>query len=142
MAKCAKCSAPQQRQLAKLVKAALGKYKRLFELPDWPAFFVMEHEPLDEDAVASISVGYENLEVFLHVSDTLKPEAVDRVMCHEIIHWVMSNLSEYLRHVLDDSQYKYAKYLEEQIVENLTIAIIRPNRRKPTDVNFDRGEPK
>ena len=126
------------KELAKLVHKSARAWVRRFELPRWPLFFVEQKELPNDNArhpesAASIRVEESANEVYIWYLGTLAPAAVDRIMAHELGHWVTADLWEFLNSVLDDKDYKEARRLIEHIIETYTIALVQPDRSWPFD---------
>lgn len=125
------------KELARAVGLAVKKWARRFERPAWPVFLREEVGPLQPSsnrypqAIAEIKVAETANEVYVWYLHTLASEAVDRVMCHEMGHWVMADLWEFLRSTLNKRDYAEARRLIEHIVETYTIALTEPDRRHP-----------
>ncbi len=122
------------RNLAKTVRRAVRKWQRIYELPPWPVFIFEESnietdDKLRRGAIATIRIEETALEVYIKYRNTLQPEAVDRVIAHEMGHWVMAPIWYYLFELLDEKNWNVAKSLMEQVIENYTIALVRPKRR-------------
>lgn len=127
------------RELGKAVNQAIKKWRNRFGLPSWPVFAIQEDGPLKSGnlrhprAIARVDVAEAALEVYVWYMANLRLEVVDRVICHEMGHWIVADLWEFLHNTLNKRDYAEARRLIEHIVETYTIALIQPNRRYPFD---------
>jgi len=132
--------------LAKAISKSVRYWRRRFELPSWPVF-AFEEEPGKlpselpkkgaQQAVANARVAEAVNEVYIWYRKTMRPEAVHRVIAHEMGHWITNDLWSFLFSVLDKKNYKEARRLIEHVIETYTIALLQPDRSEPNDPEIE-----
>jgi hypothetical protein len=118
---------------AKIIRAAVKKYKELLGLPNWPVYMYWAYDLKDTDEgpelAAFIDVLATDNEVHLFVNTRIVPEHIDRVVAHEMVHWLMEELRVFSTE--SGANAKYFKYLLEKVVEAVAISISQPSRKDP-----------
>lgn len=121
----------------KAVKAAVRKYRELLGLPNWPVYYgwVAELKEKDDgpELAAYVSVMPADNEVHMYLNSRIKLEQIDRVVCHEMVHWLLNDLQEFVFQQSEDGKENcFLKYLMERTVEAIAIAITNPSREGAT----------
>ena len=123
------------------VKRAVKEFRKLLGLPEWPVYYQAKRpEELDAEAdrpcVAAIEVCSNDNEVYLKYIDTVRPDAVRRLVLHEMLHWLLADIDDLVISIMTDAKSPKVlvdayNRLQERLIEALTIAIVQPNRDQP-----------
>lgn len=122
------------RDLEKAIKRAVAKWGNIYRLPLWPVFLEESREPIksgirsNPQSVAQVRLLDEHNQVHIIYSHKLKPEAIDRIIAHEMAHWVLKSLWLFLYDVLNSRDWRVARRLMESALENFVIALLQPSK--------------
>lgn len=121
-------------QKTRQVKASVKKYRELFGLPNWPVYYGWVAELREKDGSPELAAYVEVLpsdnEVHMYVNTRIKLDQIDRVVAHEMVHWLLNDLQEFVFQQSDtDKENPFLKYLLERIVEAIAIAVTKPSRK-------------
>ena len=123
-------------QLRRLVKKYLRVWRTAFRLPIWPIFF----QPFDEvkdrwgnSAVMGMVVDTSNAEVLISYRHdlVLDEDIISRLVCHEMLHWVLETLDNYVEEHLSKRSYRICTGYVETAIETIALAFTEPDRSLP-----------
>lgn len=126
----------EDRQLERMVKKYLRVWRVAFRLPTWPVFF----QPFDEvkdrwgnSAVMGIRVDTSNAEVTVAYRHdlVLDEDTISRLVCHEMLHWVLGTLDDYVEEHLSKRSYRIHTGYIETAIETIALAFVEPDRDLP-----------
>ena len=115
--------------LSRLIRKYIRYWRKEFRLPNWPIFYQgvkdLKGSEGDVDCLATIKVNCNNNEIDLKYESTLRADEalIKRLMAHEMLHWLLDEVDNFIRNRLDKKDFAYYREVQEKAIEGIAVAL-------------------